>query len=178
MDAAERFAAAYGRAAAAYTAVLDPTLRPVAEETVRLADIDPSSRVLDLATGTGAVARVAVAGSASVMGVDVSAGMVELARALSPPEIEFVCADALDLPFGEEVVERTVDRSELYVCDEALLCGTAVQVVPLVEVDRRPVGDGRAGARTLRLLESLHTISRRDDDRHHDWTVPVWGGAE
>jgi branched-chain amino acid aminotransferase len=79
---------------------------------------------------------------------------------------------------GEEVFERTVDRSELYVCDEALLCGTAVQVVPLVEVDRRPVGDGRAGARTLRLMESLHAISRRDDNRHHDWTVPVWGGGQ
>lgn len=79
---------------------------------------------------------------------------------------------------GEEVAERTVGRSELYICDEALLCGTAVQIVPLVEVDRRPVGDGRAGARTLRLMESLHAISRRDDDRHHDWTVPVWRGAE
>jgi branched-chain amino acid aminotransferase len=75
---------------------------------------------------------------------------------------------------GDEVVERTVDRSELYVCDEALLCGTAVQIVPVVEVDRRPVGDGRAGARTLKLMGSLHAISRRDDDRHHDWTVPVW----
>lgn len=87
--------------------------------------------------------------------------------------IELIAED-----LGEGVVERTVDRSELYVSDEALLCGTAVQVVPLVEVDRRPVGDGRAGARTLRLMESLHAISRREDNRHHDWTIPVWGGGE
>jgi branched-chain amino acid aminotransferase len=77
--------------------------------------------------------------------------------------------------FGEPVIERSVGRSELYVCDEALLCGTAVQVVPLIEVDRRPVANGRPGVRTLRLIESLSAISRRDDDRHHEWTVPVWG---
>jgi branched-chain amino acid aminotransferase len=75
---------------------------------------------------------------------------------------------------GERVVERTIDRSELYVCDEALLCGTAVQVVPLIEVDRRRVGDGRAGARTVKLMKSLYAISRRDVGRHHDWTIPVW----
>src|SRR5207248_616154 len=60
---------------------------------------------------------------------------------------------------GEPVVERTVDRSELYVCDELLLCGTAVQIVPVVEVDRRPVGDGEPGERTTRLAEMLATIA-------------------
>lgn len=77
--------------------------------------------------------------------------------------------------FDEPVVERSVDRSELYVCDEALLCGTAVQVVPVIEVDRRPVANGRPGMGTLRLMEALSAIARRDDDRHHDWTAPVWG---
>ena len=76
--------------------------------------------------------------------------------------------------FGETVVERSLDRSELYVCDEALLCGTAVQIVPLVEVDRRRIGSGRPGARTLRLAESLAAIACRADRRHHDWTTPVW----
>ncbi len=85
--------------------------------------------------------------------------------------------ELIDEELDERVLERTVDRSELYVCDEALLSGTAVQVAPLVEVDRRPVADGRPGERTLRLMESLYAISRRDDDRHHDWTVPVYGRA-
>lgn len=78
---------------------------------------------------------------------------------------------------GERVVERSVDRSELYVCDEALLCGTAVQVVPLVEVDRRPVGDGRPGRRTQRLMHTLTAIARRETDVHRDWTTPVWGSG-
>jgi branched-chain amino acid aminotransferase len=77
---------------------------------------------------------------------------------------------------GEPIVERSIDRAELYTCDEAFLCGTAVQIVPLIEVDRRPVGDGRPGARTLRLMESLHAIARRDVERHREWTVPVWHG--
>jgi branched-chain amino acid aminotransferase len=52
---------------------------------------------------------------------------------------------------GAAVVERPIDRSELYVADEVLLCGTGAEVAPVVEVDRRPVGDGRPGPLTLRL---------------------------
>lgn len=74
----------------------------------------------------------------------------------------------------EPVVERSVDRSELYVCEEALLCGTAVQIVLLVEVDRRPVGDGRPGERTERLIRALPAIARRETDAHTDWTTAVW----
>jgi branched-chain amino acid aminotransferase len=84
--------------------------------------------------------------------------------------IELIAED-----LGAPVIERAVDRSELYVCDEALLCGTAVQVVPLVEVDRRPVGAGRPGKRTLALMEALSAIARRSVERHRDWTTPVWG---
>lgn len=75
---------------------------------------------------------------------------------------------------GETVVERSVDRSELYVCDEALLCGTAVQVVPLVEVDRHAVAGGRPGERTQLLMNRLQSISRRETDAHIEWTTPVW----
>jgi branched-chain amino acid aminotransferase len=75
---------------------------------------------------------------------------------------------------GERVLERSVDRSELYVCDEALLCGTAAGLVPLIEVDRRPVGDGRPGERTRRLIKTFFAIARRETEAHSDWTTPVW----
>ena len=59
-----------------------------------------------------------------------------------------------------EVVERPVDRSELYVCDEVFFTGTAVEVAPVVEVDHRPVKAGSIGpvARQLRRLyyEATH----------------------
>jgi branched-chain amino acid aminotransferase len=78
----------------------------------------------------------------------------------------------------EPVVERPVDRSELYVCDEMLICGTAVEVVPVLGVDRRPVGSGLAGERTLRLRRSLRGIARRQDARHPEWTTPVYARSE
>ena len=55
---------------------------------------------------------------------------------------------------GLEIVERPIDRSELYVCDELFLTGTAVGVAPVTRVDHRPVGDGAIGAvtRSLRQL--------------------------
>ena len=83
--------------------------------------------------------------------------------------------ELIDEELGETVVERTVDRSELYVCDEALLCGTAVSIVPVIEVDHRPVGDGRPGARTQRLVQAWTAIARGESDRHRDWTTPVYG---
>jgi branched-chain amino acid aminotransferase len=85
-------------------------------------------------------------------------------------EVIELIAEELAEPF----VERSIDRSELYVCDEAFLCGTAVQIVALVEVDRRPIADGGPGSRTRQLMESLRAISRRQVDRHHHWTVPIW----
>src|SRR5258708_5973558 len=52
---------------------------------------------------------------------------------------------------GMQVVERSIDRTELYTCDELLLCGTGAQISPVVEVDRRQVGDGKVGEFTPEL---------------------------
>jgi branched-chain amino acid aminotransferase len=43
------------------------------------------------------------------------------------------------------VLERSIDRSELYVADEIFLCGTGVQISPVTEIDHRPVGSGEVG---------------------------------
>ena len=75
---------------------------------------------------------------------------------------------------GRPVIERSIHRTELFVCDELLLCGTAALVVPVVEVDGRPVGDGRAGQTTTGLLDELRSIARRADGRHVEWTTPVY----
>ncbi|MCO1659772.1 aminotransferase class IV [Pseudonocardia humida] len=76
---------------------------------------------------------------------------------------------------GKAAVQRRIQRSELYTCDEALLCGTAAIVVPVVEVDGRRVGDGAPGASTLLLGTTLRAIARRQDARHPEWTTPVYG---
>jgi branched-chain amino acid aminotransferase len=75
-----------------------------------------------------------------------------------------------------DVVERSVDRTEVYQADEAFLCGTGVQVAPIVEVDGRAVGTGRPGTTTLRLQEAYFRAVRGNDARYRQWCTPVYGG--
>ncbi|MFZ1939233.1 MAG: branched-chain amino acid transaminase [Terracidiphilus sp.] len=76
---------------------------------------------------------------------------------------------------GLEIVERPVDRSELYICDELFLTGTAVGLAPVVQVDHRPVASGAIGpvTRSLRQLYFLATHGRLP--MYRKWLVPVYG---
>lgn len=75
---------------------------------------------------------------------------------------------------GLEVVERPVERSELYMATEVFLCGTAAQIVPVVRVDGREVGGGRPGPLTVALQSEFDQVVRGRSDRHRDWIVPVY----
>jgi branched-chain amino acid aminotransferase len=75
---------------------------------------------------------------------------------------------------GLEVVERSIDRTELYTCDELLLCGTGAQVAPVIEVDHRAVGDGRVGRHTLQLQDLYFRAVRGEDPRYSSWLTPVY----
>jgi branched-chain amino acid aminotransferase len=75
---------------------------------------------------------------------------------------------------GKDVVERSIDRTELYTCEELFLCGTGAQVSPVVEVDRRPVGEGRVGELTLELQSIYFGACRGDIPKYSDWTIPVY----
>jgi branched-chain amino acid aminotransferase len=77
---------------------------------------------------------------------------------------------------GIDVVERSIGRSELYTCRELLLCGTGAEVLPVVEVDQRQVGDGMVGPLSRRLMDSYLSAARGDAPAHLDWTLPVWSG--
>ncbi len=100
-EAHERFAAAYDRRAALYAKAIDPTYAPVYRRIVQLAAMDPGMKVLDLATGTGGVARAAAAIGAEVIGIDVSSRMLALARQMCPPIVSFQLAEASALPFAD-----------------------------------------------------------------------------
>jgi branched-chain amino acid aminotransferase len=73
-----------------------------------------------------------------------------------------------------EIVERPIDRSELYICEELFLTGTAVGIAPVVRVDHRTVADGAVGGvtRSLRKLYSLAT--RGHLPAYRRWLVPVY----
>ncbi|MGB7265314.1 MAG: branched-chain amino acid transaminase [Terracidiphilus sp.] len=75
---------------------------------------------------------------------------------------------------GLEVVERPVDRSELYVCDELFLTGTAVGLAPVVRVDHRGVGDGRIGAVTRRLRQLYFDATHGNLAAYRKWLLPVY----
>ena len=74
---------------------------------------------------------------------------------------------------GLEVVQRQIDRSELYVADEVFLCGTGAQVSPVVEIDRRRIGDGEPGPLTLRLQRMYFDICKGRNDKYRDWLTVV-----
>ena len=76
------------------------------------------------------------------------------------------CVLAIAERMGLAVDERIVDRTELYACDEVFMCGTGVQIVPVIEVDQRPVG-GRPGPGpvTERIMAAYDAAVRGADQR-------------
>jgi SAM-dependent methyltransferase len=75
-----------------------------AEQLLELAEVKPGERVLDVATGTGIVARLAAARvgpEGTVTGIDVNEGMLAAAAAAGPGEVDWQRADATELPFPD-----------------------------------------------------------------------------
>ena len=70
--------------------------------------------------------------------------------------------EIIDIARGSkiEVREENLTRQDLYTADECFLTGTAAEVVPVVRIDKRTVGDGKPGATTRRLAEEFHRRTR------------------
>ncbi|MBP7110983.1 MAG: branched-chain amino acid transaminase [Firmicutes bacterium] len=75
---------------------------------------------------------------------------------------------------GIECIERTVDRSELYICEEAFICGTGAELAPIVSVDRVPVGTGKTGPIASRLQSLYYEAVRGKLDKYSRWLTPVY----
>jgi branched-chain amino acid aminotransferase len=75
---------------------------------------------------------------------------------------------------GKPIIERSIDRTELYTCDELLLCGTGAQISPVIEVDRRQVGSGTVGEFTQELQSIYFGAVRGELAKFKDWTIPVY----
>lgn len=108
--------------------------------------------------------------------------MVRKGRLITTPVtdaiLEGVTRDAvIDLAcreLGLETVERSIDRTELYVAEELFMCGTGVQVAGVVEVDRRTVGSGRPGRVTVALQAAYFKAVRGNLEGYGDWLTPVY----
>ncbi|MQF69064.1 branched-chain amino acid transaminase [SAR202 cluster bacterium AD-804-J14_MRT_500m] len=77
---------------------------------------------------------------------------------------------------GVPVLEREIDRTELYVADEAFLCGTAVELIPIASVDRYTVGNAVPGPISSKLKDLFHKAVRGEESRRTTWTTPIYYG--
>jgi branched-chain amino acid aminotransferase len=75
-----------------------------------------------------------------------------------------------------DVVERTIDRTEVYLSDEMFFCGTGVQISAIVEVDHRKVGTGQIGEKTLELRNGFLDIVHGRVAKYRNWCHPVYDG--
>ena len=74
---------------------------------------------------------------------------------------------------GHEVVVREIAADELPIADEVFLTGTAAEMVPVREIDDRPVGTGKPGPITKALLAVYEDALHGRDERYRDWLDPV-----
>lgn len=89
-------------------------------------------------------------------------------------------ATVMDLAAGitqQITLERDLDRTEIYGADEAFLCGTAQEIVPILSLDGIPIGTGQPGPLTRRLQQRYFALVHGETDDHADWLTPVWSTA-
>ena len=75
---------------------------------------------------------------------------------------------------GVQTVERSIDRSELYIADECFMTGTAAHVSPVVEVDHRNVGDGGIGPITAKLQKLYFDAIKGRNPKYANWCTPAY----
>ena len=75
---------------------------------------------------------------------------------------------------GIEVVERAVDRGELYMAEECFLTGTAAHITPVSEIDHRLVGNGKIGPLTQKLQKIYFDVIKGNNPKYLDWCWPVY----
>lgn len=78
--------------------------------------------------------------------------------------------DELKLP----VEERSISRTELYSADEVFFSGTAMEVAPVVEVDRRTVGNGKPGEVALKIKDLLMNAACGNNEKYLHMCTPVY----
>ncbi len=75
---------------------------------------------------------------------------------------------------GGPVIERDIDRSELYIAQEAFFCGTGVQIAAISEIDHRPIGTGKIGPITRDLRTLFFEVVRGKVPEYRQWNQPVY----
>ena len=74
---------------------------------------------------------------------------------------------------GLTIAERSIDRTEAFICDEMFLTGTAAQVTVISKVDHRPVGNGKIGPITTQLRDLYNQVVHGQVEKYRHWNVAV-----
>jgi branched-chain amino acid aminotransferase len=92
--------------------------------------------------------------------------------------LESITRDTIiELARGElhiEVIERDIDRTELYICDEAFLCGSAMEVVSVLNIDGISVGEGNPGELTQSIQGIYLNVVRGGIDNYYRWLTAIY----
>ena len=75
---------------------------------------------------------------------------------------------------GVEVIERDIDRTELYLADEIFFCGSGAEITPIVKVDHHLIGNGRIGDYTHSLRDHYLNITRGINKAYTHWRTPLY----
>lgn len=73
-----------------------------------------------------------------------------------------------------EVEERTIDRTELYLADEAFLCGSAMEITPIYSIDRYQIGSGIHGEITKRIHLFYLDCAMGKIESRMNWLTPIY----
>jgi branched-chain amino acid aminotransferase len=74
---------------------------------------------------------------------------------------------------GLTVVERSIDRTETFICEEMFMTGTAAQITAVTKIDHRPVGAGVMGPVTTKLRTMYEDILRGKNRKYEHWNLAV-----
>lgn len=118
----------------------------------------------------GSVANVFIHRKGEILTPPVSDDVLE---GITRATLMTLLRDELGLP----VVERSIDRTELLLADEAFLAGTGAQLVPITRVDHRPLGDGRPGPVATRLRQLYFDVVRGRVAKYRSWCEPIYSPA-
>lgn len=97
----------------------------------------------------------------------VSAGILE---SITRDVVIELLRDDLGIP----VLERDVDRTELYIADEAFICGTGAEIQAIRDVDHFTIGDGGIGPVVSKIEQLYHDVVRGQESKHEAWLTGVY----
>lgn len=75
---------------------------------------------------------------------------------------------------GIETVQREIDRTELYISDEAFYCGTGAQISPITKIDNRLVGTGEVGPITDKIQKLYFDVVKGKVEKYKKWCTPIY----